>query len=188
VGHTVDLFSLPTAVSTPAEAIGYDKKVEKAPPAEPALPTPKEPSPSVRPCKNRPRIPPSELLLMQLPPAVPVFISEIIQPPPAQVSTLSEEFVPPAAIDVDEELAELNGCGVRQPLFCSLPGDPPPSAAEHDSSVQEFLLPDEPPGGFDLEALADLLDMRNDRLPACWPQGFDAFTAKAVLMRANGHF
>ena len=181
MGHTADLFSLPTACSSPVE-----------PPAEPALPTPSstvsparpaEPCPSVRPCKSEFKTSSSEFLLTQLPPTVPVFISETVQPPVAQVSTLPEEFVPPAALDVDEELAELNGCVFGQPFVHSVQHDQ--RAVEQGSRGSEFSFPEEPPGGFDLDALADLLDMHNDRLPVCWPHGFDALTAKAVLMRAQ---
>jgi len=182
VEHTVDLFSLPTAGSTSAEAFVRDRKVEKAPPAEPALPTPaeKESSPSVRPCKYKPKTAPSKLLLMQLPPVGPLFIAEAVQSPPVQVATLSEEFVPPAALDVDEELAELNGCAFRQPVTQRC------AAVEQGSRDLEVLVPEEPPGGFDLGVLADLLDMHDDRLPVCWPPGLDALTARAVLLRAKG--
>jgi len=109
-----------------------------------------------------------------------------MQLPPAHAAVVSDVPVSPAAFDVDEELAELNGCGVRQPRVRSLSRSSHSRATEQDSSVQALSLPAEPPGGFDLEALADLLDMHNDRLPVCWPQGFDALTAKAVLLRANG--
>jgi len=177
VGHTTDLFSLPTAVSSPAEPPVVERAlptssstVSPAPPAEPCL--------SLRPCKSRAKFP----VQTQLPPTVPLFISETVQPPVALVSTLPEEFVPPAVGDVEEDLAELNGSGFRKPNAESSS----PEEVLVVSSGAEPLFPEELTGVVDLGALADLLELHNDAFPVSWPQGFDASTAKAVLLRARG--
>jgi len=176
VGHTADLFSVPTAVSSPVE-----------PPVEPALPTssstvspapPAEPCLSLRPCKSRAKFP----VQTQLPPTVPVFISETVQPPVEQVFTLPEEFVPPAVGDVEEDLAELNGCGFRKPSAESSS----PEEVLVVSSGAELPFPEELTGVVDLGALADLLDLHNDAFPVSWPHGLDASTAYALLRRAKG--
>ena len=117
---------------------------------------------------------------MQLPPVGPLFVDETAQSLPVQVATLSEEFVLPSDVDVDEELAELNSCVSRQPVTQRC------VASERGSSDLEVLVVEEPLNGVDLGALADLLELHNDAFPVSWPQGFDASTAKAVLLRARG--
>jgi len=122
---------------------------------------------------------------MRLPPACPVFISETTLSPvteAVQVSTLPEEVVPPAGVDVEVELAELNGGGVFQPRAESSF----PEESEVGSSSAEFVFPEEPPGGFDLGALSDLLDLHNDLFAVSWPCGLDALTVSALLRRAEG--
>jgi len=90
--------------------------------------------------------------------------------------------VPPAVGDVEDDLAELNASGFRKPSAVSSS----PEEVLVVSSGAELLFPEEPTGVVDRGALADLLDLHNDAFPVSWPQGFDASTAKAVLLRARG--
>jgi hypothetical protein len=174
VGHTADLFSLDTAAASPSE-----------PPAEFALPKASStvlPAPpvdsglSLRPCKSKAKFP----VQTQLSPTVPVFICETVQLPVVPVAPPPVEFVPPAVGDVEEDLAELNGVGVRKPSAVSFSTEEVLAAV---STEAELLLPEELTEAVDLEVLTDLLELHCNGFPVSWPQGFDASTAKALLTR-----
>jgi hypothetical protein len=174
-----DFYSVPTAGSTILETFPQDLRVNKELPPAPAT----SPDASVLACRNWPRT--YELGSTELPPAFPVFIAETVQPPvtvTVQSPFLSEEDVLPAGLNVEEELAELNGGGVRQ----SHAESSFPENSEVGSSCAVFCFPEEPPGDFDLIALSELLDLHNDRVVVSWPRGLDAVTVSALLKRAVG--